>query len=398
MNLAGLTQNSARPIINWSKCPAWVSDNNAASFTTLGGGLAGYTQAYDTADRAVSYGRTLVTTLTSAGNWGRRWSPGSVNTNGGKAPHLRMGQKVSFGFWIKASQAANITLCIEYSDSSHNYAGGLNGSTIALNPGVWTLIKADMACNTLASVYFRTFGFLTQSAPTGFEFKLGPSIAVIDSEAPLEYADGDTPGWKWLATPHESASVGYAYTLESIAGKPLNDLKDVTPGTQIAIAAGTNITIYQVCSDATPTGTQGIFEGYDNAGLRVMRSMFDYNAGTHIIAELSNATDAYPLSLGGASEPWLTQGKNIAASSWAYQNGAFSFLMNGGNFLQRPHNSSKVYRGLATLKVGTRDNTANADLITDRFLVYGSVHGEQTMRQVQAWLARKYNAPIPTGY
>jgi hypothetical protein len=71
-------------------------------------------------------------------------------------------------------------------------------------------------------------------------------IEVPDIDHPYTgpYVDGRTPGWQWLGAADGSASIGYPYTLESIAGAP--DMWQTEGGTGGTIAPTREITVFAI--------------------------------------------------------------------------------------------------------------------------------------------------------
>lgn len=156
MNLGSAVDAGFQPITNWSLCPAFEVDFTSTTFfASLGSSQATTTVSADTVDRPLPFGRSRVTTLTSNGNWGRRWIPGG-NSNG--AAPIRLGHTLSFGFWIKVSQDCTIRPFIEYSDSVGGYIGGSGTSLAAENlvAGVWTYVARSFVCPNPSAALWRT--------------------------------------------------------------------------------------------------------------------------------------------------------------------------------------------------------------------------------------------------
>lgn len=76
----------------------------------------------------------------------------------------------------------------------------------AHSDGAWT----DLVFSTeipLGTSIVRVIFFPEASDP-GYTFAID-SVMLTRTPQPIPYADGDTPGWRWLGTPHASPSVGY---------------------------------------------------------------------------------------------------------------------------------------------------------------------------------------------
>lgn len=378
-------------------CPAFEVDaSDTNNFNYLGPDQATFNISYDAQDRALQWGRSLVTTLNSSGHWGRRWVPGGNHSG---TVSLRVGQPVAFGFWIKANQACTIRPWLEYSNIQGNYANS-SGATLgdqSLTANTWTYVARSANYPNAATGLWRTYGFLsTEAASTGFEFKLGPNMGVVGSGLPEVFSDGNTPGWKWLGTPGHSTSAGYPYTLESIAGKPLHDRSNVTAGTSLSVNVGQDMTIYSVCSDTSPQTTAGFYEGYGPSG-RAFRTMFDYTNNTRLHFGRFTANDTVLNVIISPSDSF-TAGTNIVASAFKNNTNEIRAFVNNSPITTTAPDANNTYRNINSVVVGTRDNITNADLVTQRLLIYPSFHNTETMRQVQAWLARKYGTAIPDGY
>lgn len=61
----------------------------------------------------------------------------------------------------------------------------------------------------------------TPFGEVGPGFFIDATMAMLGDEESV-YCDGYTPGWRWLGTPGASASEGYPYTLEGVAGGPID--------------------------------------------------------------------------------------------------------------------------------------------------------------------------------
>lgn len=205
------------------------------------------------------------------------------------------------------------------------------------------------------------------------------------------YADGATPGWKWTGTAGASASVGYPYTLESIAGPPIASFYRGGSDVAISIPPNTPLTLYGVGSRRSnpPLQMAGLYVDQTSANYRlvIQESAVNPNqaVGQFTVTDYSNVivrrnddvTDA-PFVMAATriddTSTRITTGlgtaSGVAAAGQGYPIGTYGFL--------RPANAT------------ARDQWDA--------LHFFRAHDTTTEKRVLAWLARQYGGTIPAGY
>lgn len=208
--------------------------------------------------------------------------------------------------------------------------------------------------------------------------------------------DGSLPGWKWEGTAGQVESVGYPYSLESIAGAPL--LTNSTPGSTTAVAAPalgalTGRTLYLVVdilatSSAWPewaylrglagvTAGQILLQAFSTAA--DLQARFDTNGGTsNIGAKVTGFRTIGRHIVVATANDGMTNGTCLADGS-----APVSIVLTPGTGMANP-----------TLRL----NAATATDAPVFALAYGAEHNLEIRRRIMAWLARRYGAPIPAGY
>jgi hypothetical protein len=223
----------------------------------------------------------------------------------------------------------------------------------------------------------------------------GPGVPV--------YADGDTPGWRWTGTTRNSISVGYPYTLESIAGKPVyfaenvvastTYVKDLTPGGPYTVAA-----CQQVPGTTNSPGLWLISEQASNQARRLLAA----GAGTPVFRMDPFRTDG---SLGAQSTSSANPTvKHVSVTRVRAGTQPMDMMLNGGNLLSPTFPDTGVAFRPMTITpvrfaVGTRDGLVQSEAPTTYGIaVWEADLNVETMKRVSAWFARKYDTPIPAGY
>lgn len=198
-----------------------------------------------------------------------------------------------------------------------------------------------------------------------------------------DYVDGSFPGWQWAGTAAASESAGYPYTLESIAGRPLADL--TAPGTvgfSTPLTVGGPRSLYSVHTAPLGASTRTARILYTNPTFELGRS----SAGPQFFS-LVNASAAPLYSVTDDTAPTVLCGTVDATGfqtlSHISPSAPFTRLTKQG--------AAASISGGGTLTVPT-----GAPVV--RALAYGQAHDDATSRRITAWLARRYGAPVPTGY
>lgn len=197
-----------------------------------------------------------------------------------------------------------------------------------------------------------------------------------------EYSDGNTPGWKWTGTAGRSESVGWPYTLESIAGKPAAIQE--AAGTSSHIRPSSEPVTLFAAYEVLETVSSGSFILLGRVGANVVlerRGAAPYTEGWVRVSNLqgSNLQRQTP---GGA-----TLGSHVIGLSYGdpnlitgVQDGSLYTMTYGTAYTQLATSSSYIERPAS-------------DSVTRRIAVYTwrRALSNAEMVAVSQWLANKYN-------
>ena len=402
---------SSQPIKNWATDPAFYSDNTNTttdgSFTSLGT-AATFTRSLSAADAPFGMNRVRTDTLTSVGNYGRRWAFA-------QSVPLKVGDVMRISFWTKASFAARATLYLEFSNSVNGYSGAVgSGINLSLVPNTWTRITYTHTVTNNTHAYLRSIGNYSSSSPDG---AIGDTtshtglIITINQPLPEVFCDGNTAGWKWLGTAGNSQSVGWPSMLQSIAGKPMTDL---TGNNVIGTVSGDSydpFTIYHVYDAFVPEnswttlwtlyGANGVSGSWTTAGAMSFGRRGPLGDGTYLHSRFGTSAAANNqsaiLPAAGPNRRGFTERRHVVSATVTFDDitAACTIMVDGlpddtvsnltrGNGIGRT--GLKVRSGSASTEGG--DTSANAMPI--RTLYFPGAHSRSTRVKIAGWLATRY--------
>ena len=195
-------------------------------------------------------------------------------------------------------------------------------------------------------------------------------VMLVEGNYTGEYSDGDTPGWKWTGAPYASISVGWPYTLESIAGKPVAEIKggavEAHPVNNIDVRRCSiyQYTLFDIPTNAraslnkTPGGLELVGAGRTSGGSNYFNLM--RNTTSNSIVQTWSHLGASITGISGRDDGYL----------------AYSSI------------DGFAFRGLTpTADLGTEFASNNSAV---RALIFDRSHSQTTMEQVAAWLNNKY--------
>lgn len=368
------------------------------------------TGAIDGPAGITSYGRATITNATQIGlgfHIADNPEAGSP-TNSARLIPITIGVPITVGFFVRSSIATAINgFSIKYRWAN---VPGVTGWT-------WTAAAVDSR-RTLTDAAIWTWLTLTLIPPAGathLGIAAQYSVAVaagttLDATglavvhglpAPITYpGEGATPGWKWIGVVDRSESVGYPYTLESIAGQPL--AVNLTPNTAVAYTAPPAMagrTLY-VVHDTTVPATATVLP-YAGVGLNATPSNTGWNdtiTYRHTVsarAETRGQTGNNAAIFVSGANSVETAGRHIGVSY--AREGDLGF----GSMYDSASDMFTVQPNPVGFPTGTQWLTLAGPHAAGASVgawLFGSEHSLETRRRVMAWLARKYGAPIPIGY
>lgn len=211
-----------------------------------------------------------------------------------------------------------------------------------------------------------------------------------------EFGCGSIPGWKWLGSPGASESVGYPYTLASIAGRPTEEFH-TSAALSTALSDGFGILEDRTCYlVATVTGKMP--GSNSDPFMQYGSVMTDVTPNTYLTPRIEygpGAADHFRVRRTGGVGPSLAGavpvGPNIyafgleAGLAWA-ETPAMARVVEATSMTDMRHRALFIYG--ASPYAGAEKH----------LLIYRGMHNQSTRNRVYGWLARKYGAPIPAGY
>ncbi|GAA4762733.1 hypothetical protein [Microbacterium gilvum] len=292
---------------------------------------------------------------------------------------------VTIGCWVYASRALT-DLCWEPQMLTPDGATSSYPKSSAFNlVAGWQWVSA-----TVAVVAGRTqLGQINLLGSTNTANNVQPGDIVKATRAMIVpgtysgvYCDGSTPGWKWDGTAGASASTGWPYTLESVAGAPRIDVSNPAAGATLAALPAGDVSIYSVFNDPTPSGTSGIHEA-----IGPYRLMWNA-AGTRPALGRKNSSGVALETVAGIDPVagWNAVGVAMRQSDTRQGISLRTSNVDAG----ASGTAATSFDGTQPLRVGTRDTGANADLLTGRMLVYPRFHDATARQAVLAWLRNRY--------
>lgn len=329
------------------------------------------------------------------------------SSGAGAAAQVTPGRTYQLSMTVRPSWATELRAVVEWYNAAGTYIAQDNGparAAAAGQVGVYTVTGTARAGAAWCKVIVQHVPAAGQPV-TGSTLD-GAGASIVDATGlgatAFPYADGGTPGWRWTGTAGASESVGYPYTLESIAGRPL----------AVNTATGTSVAV----PDLPPLQGRTLYAVYDVA---------DTTANYISLALLSDTSGAGSLpTVGGARLQLQASGVEGVGSRVDTANGSVNASLSRNGFGLRAvgrHTASlaladgmtkQTFRGdgvgaasgtltpgggLAFSPGGSRlAVTVGAGM--QAAYVFDREHDEQTARRVMAWLARQYGATIPAGY
>jgi len=298
-----------------------------------------------------------------------------------------LGDVYTLLYWVRTSRDFQVT-------STLGYGGGSAAGTqqpVDVLAGVMTLVRSVHtigAGHVNAGNAFPKFANITVGAEVGEWYEIY-KVMLVKGVYLGEFSNGDTPGWKWRGAANASPSVGYPYTLESIAGRPLVTI--TTPGTVelTGLTAFDDRSMYTVFEIINPASAIETLAGVATSSPNAIGA-----AGTSVVRTGSNAQAVihhrYDLGSGGTialvAGALRTTGRHVIGVGHGAALTKRFGVADGGAYNE--YAVAGATTGFTSNRVGLADVTANNVPIVAH--IFGQYHNEQTARAVNKWLANKY--------
>lgn len=292
--------------------------------------------------------------------------------------------------WVYSPRA--LTQC-SFENQFFNAAGTglfIRGSEFSLAPG-WQFVRSTVT-STSTAVSLGQCQVITQNAAgnsgvVGDVFRMARAMVVIGSYDGV-YCDGNTPNWKWLGTPLLSESVGWPYTIASVAGAPRWDAEFPALATDLPGTYNEHTSFGY--GDILLSGQKGWLASIPDAEGRRWETL-NISATSRVPYARVQVTGG-----GGTGTVSPVTDRSIFASWWAADGaiGVRSYDVNlgtvsAGSTARRP---TPGYR----LRSGVRDQGVGNGLTLPRQIVYDRVLSDVDRLAVARWLANRYGVTLAT--
>lgn len=313
---------------------------------------------------------------------------------------IAAGEQYVVSTFFRSSAACTVRLTLRFASGAGTWlAGALNRTfDVTAASGEWVRLVLTGAAPA-GAIGFASHVVAIETVPLGTTLDCtGLAQHRNTATDPGAYLDGDYPGWRWTGTAGASESVGYPYTLESIAGQPLAAITYPTLASGVlplgAFDARTLYVVHDVIDTASvqaPLATVGSAVAVTAAG------RFGIRTG----AAAANTIETRVQHVGGAFQtvPILnvrTAGRHVSAA--AVNDGVTTVTaMTDGVLPNAP--TVRAVAAASGMETGSlRLPAATTSDAPVHALVYKGEHNVETQRRITAWLARQYGAPVPAGY
>jgi hypothetical protein len=357
------------------------------------------------------------TSIATTSEWGIGTSTSMAITPTGATSdtYAQLGLYTSDVYNLKPSTTYTLSAWGKMTTAATAPTGNGNGyrqATIWVNDGnAYQIARGTQLANTAGAVSRSVITFTTPARIAHSFIRLyhghidgrstWDAVMLTEGSTVYDYADGNTPGWRWEGTAGSSASIGYPYTLDSVAGGAPDGINS-TRNTTVQVPPGTAFggkTFYAVSDRLAINDTASA------------RAIVNYGAGGTTNALRTNGTTA-PLGrpetrpqfaggggAGGAySVPTITNA--TLGTRWVYSVG----FLDGLTTFRQETNNGTTNSQLLTMDPGTGWGTAAqatlnlvlADAYESPVVVYvfNRYHDDATRIAVNKWLANKYGVTL----
>lgn len=305
---------------------------------------------------------------------------------------------------VRVSRAVSVKTFGEY------YIGttytGIQGTTYAVPANQWTTLSGDATVATPNPAMAFGFGILCSDPllVAGDQVWVDSMVITRDEPRhPVDLVDGTVPGWRWTSTAGQSVSVGYPYTLESIAGTPVvSVVGTATSATFTSLGAYDGRTTYLVTDrvQVLPSGGSALIA--EAVIANASQTAYLRQDGTGATGGAYIVRPQF-VNGGGAAGAYGTQAtyrpaagtRNVVANSFPDGLASTRICVNGQGFASRTGMTvgdgwTYTPNQVRTLTPTNGGRTVEAPIFMVQFK---GEHNDETMKRVSAWLARKYVAP-----
>lgn len=303
--------------------------------------------------------------------------------------NLQLGDVIRWSFWVRSTAPVSFSTYWEQVSGSGGYQGGL-AATYSLQQDTWTKVTGSLTVASATHQSMTTIGCGGYSGafPDGAACYWNGFMVTINQPLPADYHDGSLPGWRWTGTAGASESVGYPYTLESIAGKPLLFVESYASSiNNVPLNIVGPYTIATVAKLTAPGGADGLWETQPSRNRRLIGGPTSVSAGgDNGAAGVSSRT--YNLD-------------TSTLHSYIHRNTDTNLDLVLDGVVQTPSAPTPLVpltNPTTAVRIGSRDGSAFPSVTTAALAVWPGYLSDETSKRVAAWLGRRYGAPVPAGY
>lgn len=387
------------PNPNPAKSIGWLANRypGNTSYTLITGATDGPPEG-----GIITYSRATTTTAATFGGLGHHLAenPEVGSPNAQYLVPVAGGEQMGLSVWVRTSIACQAVLRVRFAAGTTWLAGSVGSAaqphiTVNLAANTWTrvvLTKTVPATATGMGAFLVVNDVLASGVTidgTGQMFTRGDAH-------PTSYYDGNTPGWRWTGAANLSESVGYPYTLESIAGQPLASLSAAGSSAPLGLDAYEGRTLYavhDVIDTASNLATIATIGNTSGSGTGRMTIRTGSTGGSTI--ELRTETIGGSVVFSNRSAV-RTVGRHVTSGAINQGLTAPTVTVDGvGGSTPTLTPGQGFYTGELCLLWLPMADASNVPIFA---AAYRGEHDAETRKRITAWLARKYGAPIPAGY
>lgn len=319
-----------------------------------------------------------------------------------------LGDKIPVSLWVRAEAALTASLFAEgFKGATYFFNGGGSLSNAAVAANTWVRLSTTLIVNNANAVGATSFYFSTNvnNVPEGVACYFHAANAFLNTEAQPTYCGVGVPSWKYTGTAGLSPSVGYPYTLESIAGKPLDvnsTPNSLRPPLALDPMSGRSLYVVSDVFDTTisnkPLAALGSSSPSANSDLGALIVRTAGAGLSYFQARIRSMDDALNQTVNSPTQAAVRSVGRHTYHARMSQGLTSAVVMADGGFtpgtgyaFTTPGNGM---RNPAALGLGLAD-THDAPVAA---YAWGVEHNDETAKRVTAWLARRYGSPIPAGY
>lgn len=291
-------------------------------------------------------------------------------------------------FW-RSSVTCTVQMRVRFADASlTTWTGSQVATATSVPADTWTRVALNPVVVPPGAVGAAVTVTASQTFDPGVTFDVtGLTFYTVFPGAP--YGDGNTPGWTWTGSANASESVGYPYTLESIAGRPTVEIFGAGSGTLTGIGNTSGRTLYTVHDvSATVSGGQSVVARFGQPASDIARSRFLYISGSYSIDFFDATNTPYQVASNTRSA-----GRHVGCLTISEGIGRIIGQVDGGAEI-----STYTASNLTITDPSVLTYTNNPDAAAFYTVAYPVEHNAPTRNRIMAWLARQYGAPVPAGY